>query len=338
VRERLVADNDSRVLITGATGAVGPAVVARAVAAGLHVRILTRSASAAAAAGSAVETCVGDVRDDAVLARAVKGVDVVFHLAGQLHVTDAAGQRVAPYEEVNAAPTRALAGHAAAAGVRRVVLFSTIAVYGKGRTAVLDEDSPAHPDSRYGESKLRAEEALLAQRRPDGEPLGVVLRLAAVYGRRVKGNYRTMLEHLARGRPLPLLPGSNRRTLVYDEDVAAAAMLVSGDPRAAGRVFNVTDGATHTLREITDAMCQALGRSRPRLGVPAGIAAALVRIVRPALPGRLADMATSVEKFVESVAVDGRRLQGELGYVPGVGLVEGWTHTVAALRESGDIA
>ena len=101
--------------------------------------------------------------------------------------------------------------------------------------------------------------------------MGTVLRLGAVYGSRIKGNYRRLLIALARGRFVPIGPGSNRRTLVYDKDVGRAAMLAAVHPDAAGRIFNVTDGQIHTMEAIIETLCEALGRVPPRLTLPVGL-------------------------------------------------------------------
>ena len=84
-------------------------------------------------------------------------------------------------------------------------------------------------------------------KRKDGQLLDTMLRLGAVYGSRIKGNYERLLRALARNRFIPIGNGLNRRTLVYDKDVGRAAVLAVSHPAAAGRVFNVTDGEFHTL-------------------------------------------------------------------------------------------
>ena len=286
---------------------------------------------------SGVEHVCGDIRDAAVRRRALEGVNGVLHLAAVLHLVDPRAQRDAAYDGINAEATRGLVDDARDAGVHRVVVFSTIAVYGKSKPVTADESTPPCPDTPYAHSKLAAERVVLATMNREGEPLGAVLRLAAVYGPRLKGNYRAMLQHLAAGRPLPLIPGANRRTLVYDTDVAAAALLALRDPGAAGCVFNVSDGTTHTLREVTASMCAALGRPMPRFGVPAGFAAAAVKTARPLLVGRFAALAAQVEKFNEHIAVDASRIRSALGFTPQVSLDEGWRRTVAGLREAGEL-
>ncbi|MBU1570907.1 MAG: SDR family oxidoreductase, partial [Proteobacteria bacterium] len=74
------------------------------------------------------------------------------------------------------------------AGVKRLVFFSTIAVYGNSNGQILTEDTPPHPNTFYAETKLAAERIVLDAKRTDGQPLGTVLRFAAIYGSRIKGN------------------------------------------------------------------------------------------------------------------------------------------------------
>ena len=178
------------------------------------------------------------------------------------------------------------------------------------------------------------------RRAADGQPLGTVLRLGAVYGSRIKGNYERLTRALARHRFIPVGNGLNRRTLVYDKDVGRAAALAVSHPAAAGRVFNVTDGGFHTLNEIISTMCQALGRTPPRLSLPvvpvrflAGIVedmATMVKILPPI-------MRDTIDKYTEDVAVDSQRIQNELGFVPLYDLASGWKDTIQEMRRVGSL-
>ncbi len=166
---------------------------------------------------------------------------------------------------VNVAGTERVIDRCLKHNVRRLVLFSTIAVYGPTGTEPATEATPPAPDTPYAETKLMAERAVLSAVRSDGVGLGCVLRMAAVYGDRVKGNYRLLLQALSRRRHIPIGRGNNRRTLVYDRDAARAAVLALAHEAAAGVLFNVTDGRMHTMREILATMCLALGRRPPRM-------------------------------------------------------------------------
>jgi len=165
------------------------------------------------------------------------------------------------------------------AGVKRIVLFSTIAVYRASDGCVLNEASPTHPDTFYAHTKLSAEQIVLNAKRADGQLIGTVLRMGAVYGSRIKGNYERLTHALARHRFIPIGNGLNRRTLVYDKDVGRAAVLAVSHPAAAGRVFNVRDGGFHTLNEIIESICSALDRKPPRLSLPVGPTRTLIGLL-----------------------------------------------------------
>jgi nucleoside-diphosphate-sugar epimerase len=198
---------------------------------------------------------------------------------------------------------------------------------------------------------------------PEGQPLGTVLRLGAVYGSRIKGNYERLTRALAgnlglgnlgtRSRSfdklrmsglfghvpkLPFIPvgnGLNRRTLVYDKDVGRAAALAVSHPAAAGRVFNVTDGGFHTLNEIIESICSALGRKPPRLSLPVGpirMVAGLIEKGANIIGIKAPITRETVDKYTEDVAVDGSLIQKELGFVPQYDLKTGWEETIREMR------
>ncbi|MDO8722414.1 MAG: NAD-dependent epimerase/dehydratase family protein, partial [Syntrophales bacterium] len=243
--------------------------------------------------------------------------------------------------------------------VKRVVLFSTIAVYGPSDGRVLNELSPTQPDTFYAQTKRTAEQIVLNARGADGQPLGTVLRLGAVYGSRIKGNYErltcALAGNLGNVPHFPFIPignGLNRRTLVYDKDVGRAAVLAVSHPAAAGRVFNVTDGEFHTLNEIIESICSALGRKPPRLSLPVGpvrIVAGLVETgyrVMGIMGTRSRILANSghvptippvtkaiIDKYTEDIAVDGSLIRKELGFIPQYDLKTGWEETIREMRE-----
>ena len=180
------------VLVTGASGALGPPVLRAFAEAGWSVRSLSRS-KPLPPGGSAVHHVQGDVRDEEKVRQAVRDVDVVVHMAALLHVTDETQERAAEYRDVNIRGTEVVVRAARDAGVSRVVLTSSIAVYGPQDGSVNEETGPK-PDTLYASTKYQAEEVVLNSR------TGVVLRLGAVYGPTVKGNYERLVRSLALGR------------------------------------------------------------------------------------------------------------------------------------------
>jgi UDP-glucose 4-epimerase len=287
-----------------------------------------------------VETRIGDVTNLLDVQSALRGMDAVVHLAALLHIVNPNPERRQDYLRINVGGTAHVMDAAVQAEVKRVVYFSTIAVYGDSNGQIMNEENPAVPKTFYEQTKLEAERIVLNARNPLDQPIGSVLRLAAVYGSRIKGNYRQLLKALAKGRFVPIGQGLNRRTLVYDKDVARSAILALAHPGAAGKIFNVSDGEFHTLNEIIATMCRALGRRTPFLSLPvrpvrftAGILEDAARLIGLQPPIRRA----TVDKYTEDTAVDSQRIQRELGFAPKFNLLAGWEDTVQEMRRSGEL-
>lgn len=332
--------NPPLVLITGATGAVGPRVVDAFANNGYLVRTFSLDQPPKDMWPHNVEAVIGDVADEESLTKAMTGVNVVVHLAALLHIVDPPPELKIKYEHINVGGTKNLVTAAVKAGVERVVFFSTIAVYGLPDGHILDEDAPANPITFYAMTKLAAERVILSAKNSNNQNIGTVLRLGAVYGSRIKGNYERLARALANHRFIPIGRGQNRRTLVYDKDVARATLLAAEHPAAAGKIFNVSDGKFHTLDEIIKAICQSLGRRPPGFALPLGLVRPLVGMtedIAKACSIKAPVTRSSIDKYTEDMAVAGMRIQKELGFAPRYGLSAGWAETLKEMREMGVI-
>jgi len=328
------------VLITGATGAIGPRVVAALSQAGYRIRTFSVDAQTAGIFPENVEVLIGDVTDGAAVQVAMQGVDAIVHMAALLHIEYPPLDLREKYEHINVGGTATVVEAAISKGVKRIVFFSTIAVYGPSDGRVFNEMSPTRPDTFYAQTKLSAENIVLNAKNADGIPVGVVLRLGAVYGSRIKGNYEQLIRALARNRFIPVGDGRNRRTLVYDKDVGRAAVLAVSHPAAAGRVFNVTDGEFRTLNEIIESICSALGRNPPCLSVPLGPTRALIRFIESggrAIGLKLPVTRGMLDKYAEDIAVDAGLIQKEFGFMPQYNLRTGWEETIKEMRARGEL-
>jgi UDP-glucose 4-epimerase len=328
-----------RILVTGGTGAIGPAVLAALAERGHWVRVLSRSPIGREVAPRSAQTVTGDITAPEEVARACRGVDIVVHLAALLH---AAPGSLPPesYERINVGGTRHVVAAAMDAGVKRVVLASTIAVYGEAPLGTAREDTPPAPETDYARTKLEAERVVRTEFAGEGRS-AVVLRLGAVYGSRMKGNYRSLVRALDRVGFVAPGPGSNRRSLIHDSDAARAILLAVEHPRAAGRVLNVADPTAYRLREIIDAISSALGRRPPRLHLPRPLALAaagsievLSRMVRIPPPFTR----SMVRKYNDEIVVDAGAIARDLGFAPRMTLESGWRQTIEAMRATGDLA
>lgn len=327
-------------LVTGATGAVGPRVVEALHEAGWRVRAFARHAPNTGVVPANVEAHVGDINDASAVGSAMEGVGAVIHMAALLHIINPSPALRQQYERINVQGTATMVEAAVRAGVGRVVFFSTIAVYAESSGQILTEESPPRPDSFYAQTKLTGERIVLEAEGPDGQPLGTVLRLGAVYGSRIKSNYRRLLDLLARRRFIAIGDGQNRRTLVYDRDAAQAAVLAADHPAAAGRVYNVTDGHVHTMNEIVGTMCDALGRTPPSFRLPVGpvrLAAGLLEDAAGRL-GRTSPISrAAIDKYTEDVAVEGQRIQEELRFRARYDLTAGWREAIHEMKRAGEL-
>ena len=105
-------------------------------------------------------------------------------------------------------------------------------------------------------------------------------------------------------------------------------------------MYKRQDGGFHTLNEIIESICSALGRKPPRLSLPIGPVRTLVGLIE--LGGKTIGFKSLVtqaiiDKYAEDIAVDGRLIQKELGFMPKYDLAAGWRETVQQIRQTGDL-
>jgi UDP-glucose 4-epimerase len=327
-----------RILITGATGAVGPLVVNALHEEGYSIRTLSIDRPTVGLWPDDAEVLIGDVTNSDCVQAAMQGVDAVIHLAALLHIDNPPISLKEKYEKINVGGTANVVSKAVQAGVSRVVFFSTIAVYGQSSGRILTEDTIPNPDTFYSQTKYAAERIVLEAKGLDGRQIGTVLRFGAIYGARIKGNYQRLLQALVKGRFIPIGDCTNRRTLVYDKDVARAAVLALMHPLAAGKIFNVSDGNIHLLKDIISTMCKVVGRQSPRFALPVistrfavGIVEHFARLsgIKPPISR------ATIDKFTEDMAVDSSRIQKVLGFIPHYDLLAGWQDAVQEMKQSG---
>jgi nucleoside-diphosphate-sugar epimerase len=252
----------SRVLVTGATGFVGRAVVAALAADGEEVRAAVRHAPEPPFPPGVAVVRHGDLAEPVDWTPLLAGIDCAVHLAGIAH----AGPGIAEerYDRVNHRATEALADAARAAGVARLVFISSIrAQTGPAAGHVVSERDEPRPTDPYGRSKLAAERAVARS----GAPF-TILRPVLVYGPGVKGNLRALTQLAALPVPLPFAALTARRSLVSLANLAAAITFVLRHEACARETYVVTDPATLTLAEIVAALRHGIGRKPGLFAVP----------------------------------------------------------------------
>lgn len=268
------------ILVTGASGFVGQGVVTAAVRRGLAVRGSMRRMPCTPIEGA---RCVlgGDLTSDRTWLEALAGVDTVVHAAARVHVmSETVSDPLAEFRRVNVDGTVKLALQAAAQGVRRFILISSIKVNGERTVPGVPfraDDVPA-PRDPYGVSKLEAEMALRDVALRSGLEV-VIVRPVLVYGPGVKANFAMMMRWLRIGVPLPFGAIENRRSMVSLGNLADLVMTCATHGAAPGQTFLVSDGEDLSTTQLLRRMAMALG-VRPRL-IP--LPSALMRAAAGAL-------------------------------------------------------
>ena len=302
-------------LVTGGAGFVGSHVVAGLIAQGTRVRVVDNLSTGQEQnlADSSVDFVAGDIRDPDVLSAAMQGVRWVFHQAAMVSVPASMDDPLGCYE-VNLQGTLRVLWAAYQAGVQRVVVASSAAVYGEASVPV-EEESPKRPLSPYASSKLAMEQAAQLFTRAYGLPT-VCLRYFNAYGPRQRPDspYAAVIPAfigaMLEGRPATIHgEGDQSRDFVYIGDVVRANLLAAERPEATGGVFNIGSGVSVTILELAGFLQGLFPQA------PAPIHG----------PSREGDI-----RF--SKAVMDRAAQA-LGYRPEVGMLEGLRSTVEWFRQ-----
>ncbi len=248
-------------LLTGATGLVGSALLRRLVAEGQPVRCLVRDPRRLGPQRVRVQIALGDLTDPPSFRNAMRGVDTVVHLAASTR-----DQPRGSIEELAAIATWRMVEAAQRAGVERFVFFSTLG-------------ASTHHRARLFRAKALAEQAVR-----DSDMHTIVIAPSLVYA--PGDRWLTLIERLAL---LPVLPLSGRgRALcqpIWAEDVAGCIIAALGDKGSTVRHerYELAGPQTLAYKEVIDAVLSSLERERPLLPIPTPIASRTLRLLERAI-------------------------------------------------------
>ena len=300
-------------LVTGGAGFIGSHIVEKLVSMGENVRVLDNLSFGNTANFNGVEAKIemisGDLLDPAAVAKAMEGVEVVFHQAA-LRSVPFSVKNPALVNRVNVEGTLNVLTAARDSGVKRVVYASSSSVYGKGAMLPKSEHDTPSPISPYAVSKLAGEYYAKVFTELYGlETVG--LRYFNVYGSRQDPNSQyaavipRFIQWALQGEPLEVHgDGLQSRDFTYIDNVVQANLQAAHSELGVGGVFNVGEGKSHTLLDLVDLLEEIIGTKLQLLH----------------MAGRAGDV-----RYTRAEISESRRC---LGYRPHVSFEEGVAKTV----------
>ena len=286
-----------RALVTGGAGFIGSHVVDTLLREGWTVRVLDNLSTGHRRniVEKRVEFSEGDIRDAALVAKATRDVDAVFHLAAHIGNIKSLAEPVTD-SEINAGGTVTVLEAASRNGTRRFVYSSSAAIFGELEGTVIGEEHPQRPTSPYGVSKLAGEKYALCYGHLS-HMVVVCLRYFNVYGVNQRydayGNVIPIFaQRLHTGQPLTVYgDGGQTRDFVNAKDVARANLLAATKAQRSG-VYNVGCGESITVNLLAELVQETSG----------------IRTTVQYAPPRAGE--------VLHCKADIRKLREELGFVP----------------------
>ncbi len=314
-----------QVLVTGATGFLGSYLTEELVRQGCRVRAFGHYRSDQSAGNLSllpngtleqVERAWGDVCDRDTVDAAMKGVEVVFHLAALIGIPYSY-HAPSSYVQTNAMGTLNLLQAARQAGVGRFVHTSTSEVYGSAQYTPIDEKHPLVGQSPYSASKIAADK--LAESFYCSHELPVVtVRPFNAFGPRQSDRAiipTIVAQRLADIDPVVIGNADTVRDLTYAADTARAFVLAAACDEAVGQTINAGSGQSITIGELAEVICALLGGGAYKSD-----------------PSRMRPEKSEVQKLIS----DSSRAADVLGWHPQVTLKDGLIHTIDFIRTHPD--
>jgi nucleoside-diphosphate-sugar epimerase len=276
---------------------------------------------------------LGSVADRDLVARAMAGCDVVFHLAAAFRKVNL--PRV-EYARTNVEGTRVVMETAQRHGVTNVVYCSTCGVHGNVKSWPADETAPITPEDYYQYTKYEGERVV--REFVDRGQAAVILRPAAIYGPGDPERFLMLFKRVQTGRFPMFGDGQAHYHPLYIDNLIDAFLLAAQGDRRRGEAYLIADEHYYSLDDLVSAIGDALGiavRIRHYPFRPLWLAALACETVFKPLPLEPPLFRRRVDWFRQNRAFDIRRAHLELGYQPKVDLHEGLRATAAWYRARG---
>lgn len=271
-------------------------------------------------------TVIGDVRKQEDMDKELSGADVVVLLAAQ-HRDDVSP--VSLYYDTNVGGMEVTLKAMEKNGVRRLIFFSSVAVYGLNKENP-SEDHPKDPFNHYGKSKWQAEQVLQEWHSSHSDWNINIIRPTVIFGERNRGNVYNLLSQISSGRFLMVGKGTNKKSMAYVGNVVAFVKFLIEEKKSGYNVYNYIDKPDFDMNELIALVEKVLNKHIPSIHFPywMGMMGGYCFDVLAKILGRkLAISSVRVKKFCATTEFDSSKMQST-GFQPPYTLSEGLSRTL----------
>lgn len=333
-----------KILITGATGFIGSHLVDRLIKderSNIRALVLRKPIEEIETENlerlkkQGVEILYGDIRNFKDCKRAVKDINIIFHLAA---ISRPMNVPKKVYYDTNKLGVINMMEAVKNKKIKKFVHISTVSVLGLSPDGhPLSEDEFQSEDQEYGLSKRAGEKVALRYQKKYNFPL-TVIRPCLIYGPRCL--VRAIIFKYTKKRLFPLFNGGRARMeFCYVDNLVDAILLAEKNPKAIGETFNITDGQSYSIKKIIETIAKEEGVGKPIIKMPyflGKIAGYMAEIVFPLFGKYPPFSSTAADWMSKDVNVYScKKAKKILGYRPKISLEKGIKKTVKWYQDRG---
>ncbi|MBE9090494.1 NAD-dependent epimerase/dehydratase family protein [Microcystis aeruginosa LEGE 11464] len=319
------------ILVTGATGFIGSYLLPILSQQKFQITAAVRNNLSQSLSIPIKTIKVGHIDEKTNWQKALEGIDIVIHLAARAHIiNETIPNPEAEFIKVNTQGTANLVEQSIQAGVKHFIFISSIGAMTTQSDRILTENSPCHPDSPYGRSKLQAEQALINLAK-DSNMTWTIIRPTLVYGPGNPGNMERLMKLIKRGLPLPFGAIKNRRSFVFVGNLVAAIITCLDHPNAANQIFLISDNQAVSTPQLIRLIAQRIQQPCQLLPVPTTLLRFLGYLgdrVESITGKNLPFNTYNIDRLLGSLTVDSSHIQKTLDWQPTFTLEQGLAQTI----------
>ncbi len=307
------------ILVTGGTGFLGKLLVDKLLEKGEDIVIFSRNEDKELA-GKGVKFVLGDIRNKDDLKKAFENVQVVYHLAAAIDSSDP------NLYEINVNGTKNVVELCKRHNIKKLIFMSSCATLGDVKVA--NENSPYHPQSKYGQTKVEGEKIIINSG----------IQYTIIRAPMIIGNNEIWLKILkAAKKKFPIIgSGKNKFHNAYVDDVAELLAIAKDDEKSDGETFHVATKDVPTYEETYKIMAEELGTNVPKFHVPAFSMKLLSSITVSLLKNKtpLAFRKDSIGRLIRDRTISIAKAKAILNFVPKYDTRSAIRETIRRFKES----